>query len=192
MKSLFSILASLLLTAIIFLPKPISAQAPEKMSYQAVIRDGEGELMINSNIGMRISILQGSVDGAAVYVESQTSNTNENGLISIEIGNGTVASGAFSTIDWSVGLYFLKSETDLTGGSNYTIIGTSQLLSVPYAMHAKTVENVNDEDADPSNEIQDLQLNGTTLSITNNTNATNVDLSILQDGVDDAEADPSN
>jgi hypothetical protein len=94
---------------------------------------------------MQISILQGSASGTVVYVETQKPTTNANGLVSIEIGGGTVVNGAFATIDWANGLYFIKTETDPTGGTNYTITGTNQLLSVPYALHAKTAETVTNE-----------------------------------------------
>jgi hypothetical protein len=96
---------------------------------------------------MQISILQGSAGGTAVYVETQTPTTNANGLVSIEIGAGTVVSGDFTTIDWANGFYFIKTETDLLGGANYTITGTSQLLSVPYALHAKTAETLSGSSA---------------------------------------------
>jgi hypothetical protein len=136
MKKVFTIFVALLLTATLW------AQSPEKMSYQAVIRNSSDALVTNTEIGMQISILQGSASGTAVYVETQTPTTNANGLISIEIGTGTVESGDFATIDWANGLYFIKTETDAAGGTNYTITGTSQLLSVPYALHAKTAESV--------------------------------------------------
>lgn len=116
----------------------MQAQAPEAMSYQAVIRDVNNVLVSNSTVGMRISILQGSVNGSAVYVETQTPGSNANGLVSIQIGEGNVVTGSISDIDWVVGPYFIKTETDPTGGTNYTITGTSQLLSVPYALYAKT------------------------------------------------------
>lgn len=131
----------LLLAQIIFLSLLVSAQAPQKMSYQAVIRNASNALVVNSPVGIQISILQGSSNGNAVYVETQNPTTNDNGLISLEIGNGTVLSGAFGTIDWANGPYFIKTETDPTGGSNYTIVGTSQLLSVPYALYAETSGN---------------------------------------------------
>ena len=86
---------------------------------------------------MQISILQGSITGTPVYVETQIPTTNSNGVISIEIGNGTLISGSFSAIDWGNDTYFIKTETDVNGGSAYTITGTSQLLSVPYALYAK-------------------------------------------------------
>jgi len=112
------------------------------MSYQAVVRNSNNALVLSSVVGIQVSILQGSVSGTAVYVETQMPSTNANGLVSIEIGEGTIVSGAFSAIDWSNGPYFIKTETDPTGGSNYTITGVSQLLSVPYALHAKTAETV--------------------------------------------------
>lgn len=115
----------------------ILAQAPEKMSYQAVIRDSGDALLVSTTIGMQISILQGSSTGTAVYVETQTPTTNANGLISIEVGNGTVVSGDFTTIDWSTGSYYIQTEIDPAGGTSYTISGASQLLSVPYALFAK-------------------------------------------------------
>lgn len=127
---------SILVVAICF-STVIFAQAPEKMSYQAIIRDAGGLLVANQEIGMQISILQGAGEGSAVYSETHTVLSNENGLVSIEVGTGT-ASTEFSAIDWANGPYFLKTETDPDGGTNYTIAGTSQLLSVPYALHAQT------------------------------------------------------
>ncbi|MCD4710593.1 MAG: DUF1566 domain-containing protein [Bacteroidales bacterium] len=137
MRKLFTILVAVLLTASVF------AQSPEKMSYQAVVRNSSDQLVTDQAIGMQISILQGSATGTAIYVEIQAPTTNANGLVTLEIGNGEVVSGDFTTIDWANGPYFIKTETDPTtaGGTNYTITGTSQLLSVPYALHAKTAEN---------------------------------------------------
>ena len=136
MKKIITICAAILMTASVFLPQQASAQAPQKMSYQAVIRNSSNTLVINTQVGMQISILQGASNGTAVYVETQIPTTNTNSLVSIEIGGGTVVSGNFSTIDWANGPYFIKTETDPAGGTNYTITGTSQLLSVPYAMYA--------------------------------------------------------
>jgi hypothetical protein len=166
MKKIYTVIAGLMLTASVF------AQAPEKMSYQAVVRNTSNNLTTNQAVGMQISILQTTATGTAVYVETQTPNTNANGLVSIEIGSGTVVSGTFNTIDWSAGPYFIKTETDPTGGITYTITGTSQLMSVPYALHAKTAENVtndavNDADADPNNELQTITRTGTTVTLTN-------------------------
>jgi len=112
----------------------IFAQAPQKMSYQAVIRNTSGSLVSSSSVGMKISILQGSETGTVVYSETQTASTNANGLVSIEIAAGTVVSGTFAGINWANGPYFIKTQTDPTGGTNYTIVGSSQLLSVPYSI----------------------------------------------------------
>ncbi|MBP7103081.1 MAG: tail fiber domain-containing protein, partial [Bacteroidales bacterium] len=145
---------------------PLRAQSPEKMSYQAVIRDAENQLVVSQSIGIQISILQGSSSGTPVFVERHFPSTNSNGLVTIEIGTGTLVSGSFSTIDWSSDVYFLKTETDLNGGSNYTISGTVQLLSVPYSLHSKTAESISGTlpetdplfTASPANTINDTDI----------------------------------
>lgn len=142
MKKIITICAAILMTATVF------AQSPNKMSYQAIIRNSSNALVTSSTVGMRISILQTTPSGTAVYVETQTPTTNANGLVSIEIGGGTVVSGNFANINWANGPYFVKTETDPLGGSAYSITGSSQLLSVPYALHAKTVEIDNTQDGD--------------------------------------------
>ncbi len=128
----------LLLTFLIYLT-PGYAQAPEKMSYQAVIRNASNTLVTNQPIGMRVSILYGSPSGKEVYKEIHNPNpiTNINGLVTLEIGTGIPVRGTFASIEWSAGPYFIKIETDPAGGTDYTIIGTSQLMSVPYALYAK-------------------------------------------------------
>jgi uncharacterized protein (TIGR02145 family) len=140
MKRLFAIIVAVLFTATIW------SQSPQKMSYQAVIRNSSNVLVTSSAVGMKISILQGSATGTPVYVETQTPTTNANGLVSIEIGGGTIVSGTFAAIDWSAGTYFIKTETDPTGGTSYTISGTSQLLSVPYALLAKKAASYSETD----------------------------------------------
>jgi uncharacterized protein (TIGR02145 family) len=139
-STLFLVIA---LAAGIFIQQQTLAQAPEKMSYQAVIRNSSDQLVTSQAIGMKISILQGTSPGIIVYQETYNPNpqTNANGLVSIEIGGGIPIIGTFSAIDWALGPYFLKAETDPTGSTNYTITGTSQILSVPYALYAKTAEN---------------------------------------------------
>ena len=117
------------------------AQSPDKMSYQAVVRDSKGELVMNQPVGIRISIIQGTVNGNIVYSELQSPTTNENGLVTLEIGTG-VTGNDFASIDWAQGPYFIKTEIDPTGGTSYTITGTNQLLSVPYALYAETAEKV--------------------------------------------------
>jgi hypothetical protein len=136
MKRIIIVYALLFFTAFIF------AQAPDKLSYQAVVRNANGELIKNGEVGIRIQILQASEFGAALYAETHSITTNENGLATLEIGGGTVVTGIFATIDWANGPYFIKTEIDLTGGTNYSITGTNQLLSVPYALYAKKAETV--------------------------------------------------
>ena len=135
MKRVFALAAALLLAVMLW------AQSPEKMSYQSVVRDASNALVTNQTVGMQLSILQGTASGTAVYVETQTPTTNSNGLVSLQIGSGALVSGDFTSINWSSGLYFVKTEIDLLGGNTYTITGTSQLMSVPYALYAKTSGN---------------------------------------------------
>jgi hypothetical protein len=123
-------LANLLISSMIF------AQAPDKFNYQAVLRDASGNVRANANANVRIDILQGSATGTNVFAEAFTAQTNAFGLISLEIGNGTLVSGNFSTIDWAAGPYFIKISVD---GTEF---GTSQLLSVPYAKYAEKAGNV--------------------------------------------------
>jgi uncharacterized protein (TIGR02145 family) len=127
------------------------------MSYQAVIRDASNELVASQVVGMQISILQGSASGSSVYTETQSPTTNTNGLVSIAIGEGST-NDDFSAIDWANGPYFIKTETDPNGASDYTITGTTQLLSVPYAMHAKTAENMFSGDYDSLENKPDLSI----------------------------------
>ena len=128
---IYSIVAGLLLTASLF------AQAPQKMTYQAVVRNSSNALVQSSPVGMKVSLLQGSVTGTAIYVETHTTQTNQNGLLDIEIGGGTIVSGTYvNGIFWAGGPYFLKTEIDPLGGTNYTITSTSELLSVPYSNYS--------------------------------------------------------
>jgi hypothetical protein len=136
MKKIYTLLPALLINILCF------GQTPEKMTFQAVIRDASDVLLGNQNIGMQISIVQGSVNGNVIYSETHNPISNNNGLVNLEIGDGTVASGSFNSINWSNGPFFIKTETDPNGGSSYTIIGTSQLMSVPFALHAKVAESV--------------------------------------------------
>lgn len=127
------------------------AQAPYKMSYQAVVRNDAGVLVSNQAVGMQISILQGEEGETAVYVETHSPVANDNGLVSFEIGTGSVISGEFSAIDWSAGPYHIMIEADPSGGTTYSVTGISQLVSVPYALHAATAESLTGgvEESDP-------------------------------------------
>ncbi|MCI5057976.1 MAG: collagen-like protein, partial [Flavobacteriales bacterium] len=114
-------------------------QAPKKMSYQAVVRDASDNLIVNSSVGIQISVLQGSSNGLVVSTESQILTTNDNGLISLEVGS---AGSGFDTISWNNGPYYIKTEFDPNGGSNYSITGSSELLSVPFALHSNTAGSI--------------------------------------------------
>lgn len=133
MKKLSAFFAAVLLSISLF------AQPPQKLSYQAIVRNPLGKLVQNTSVGIRISILQGSASGTVVYTETHTPVTNVNGLVAIEIGGGTTT-GNFSSINWAMGPYFLKSETDPEGGTNYSVTGVSELLSVPYSLRALTAD----------------------------------------------------
>ena len=121
---------------ILCLQNNVHAQVPQRISYQAVMTDTADLPILNSPVGIRISILQGSPTGSPVYVETHTTTTNGNGLITLQIGGGSVVSGTFSSINWALGNYYVKTETDPNGGTSYSITGTSELLSVPYALYA--------------------------------------------------------
>ena len=160
------------------------AQAPQSFKYQAVARDISGNALVSQNIGLQISIIQTSPAGTAVYIEVHTATTNQFGLFNLELGSGFVSFGSFSSIDWGSDLHFVKVEMDETGGTSYQLMGTSQLLSVPYALYAENAGNIGD--ADSTNELQILSISGSDLTISNGNTIT------LPDSVDDADADPVN
>ena len=112
------------------------AQSPEKFTYQSIIKTSAGYLLKNQDVGLKISVLFNSSNGIAVYSEEHTVESNNNGLVTLIIGEG-VSSDVFSDIDWGGGEFFLKVEVDPEGGINYTMNQTSQLLSVPYALYAE-------------------------------------------------------
>ena len=152
----------------LFFSLNLFAQSPQLFTFQSIVRDAQNELIINTPVGVQISILQGSFNGPSVYTETHEPFTNENGLLTLEIGNGNIVSGNFNNIDWGNGPYFLKTEIDPDGGILYSIEGINQLLSVPYAMYTETAETVindqiNDADSDPSNELQVISLSSDTL-----------------------------
>jgi hypothetical protein len=170
-------------------------QAPEGFKYQAVVRDAGNTILNNQAVGLQMTIQQGSIGGTTVYQETFAPTTNTYGLVNLEIGSGTVVSGDFTTIDWSAGPYFIETAVDVTGGTSYAVMGTSQLMSVPYALHANTAENVtndlvDDADADPNNEIQAVSFSNDTLYLSNGGQVYLGTYGI--DLVDDADADAMN
>ena len=129
--TLFSLLIAVLLMA----------QAPSAFKYQTVVRDAAGNAMTSANVDFQISILETSATGPAVYVEMFSTSTNQFGLVNLEIGNGTIISGDIANVNWAGNLHFVKIEVDIFDSNGYQEMGTSQLLSVPYALNAKTAEN---------------------------------------------------
>ncbi|MBI4647515.1 MAG: hypothetical protein HY738_13235 [Bacteroidia bacterium] len=161
------------------------AQSPQAFKYQAVIRNSEGKVLYNQLVSLRISILQDSPLGDIVYVETHDIATNEYGIANLNIGEGEVVTGVFADIAWGSTSHFVKTELDITGNQQYEFIGTSQLLSVPYALYAEKAGNAADDyDKDSANEIQDLSLNGNPPPITKNGQPTQIDLSPYLDNTD--------
>lgn len=203
----------------LFFLASLGAQAPSGFRFQAVARDVDNNAMTTDNIAVRVSLLAGGPSGAVAYSERHEVTTTDLGVFDLHIGNGISLSGDINAIDWGTDNYFLKIDIDPDGGNSYVNLGASQLLSVPYAMYANEAGS-GGGDGDPTDELQNLiydpvtqtltltdgnavtlqlggggtddqtiSLSGTTLSIEGG-NA--VDLSVLQDGVDDADADPGN
>ncbi|MFD2942100.1 hypothetical protein [Flavobacterium notoginsengisoli] len=131
-------LAHILLLLFVTVTFKVFAQSPEKMSYQAIIRAQDNSLVVNSRVSLKIIVHQSTATGTTVYQETHAVNTNTNGLVSLEIGTGTIVTGDFSKIAWDKGPYYIETQVDVKGGSNYNITGVTQLLSVPYALYAKT------------------------------------------------------
>ncbi|MDT0677685.1 DUF1565 domain-containing protein [Autumnicola musiva] len=128
---------------LIFLSSNIYSQTPEKMSYQAIVRNSTDELLVNKDVNLIILIRQGSPRGTILYSEKHNTSTNRNGLVSLQIGTGLPEIGRFSNIDWSQGPYFVENQVDILNNGNFSITGISQMLSVPYALHAKSADAFN-------------------------------------------------
>ena len=135
MKKSILLLASLIVVAAVF------SQSPQALKYQAVVRDNNGNLTANQTVSFRFSIRTGTAGGTIVYQETQTVATNEFGLAVVSIGTGNTTIGTFSSIDWGNGNKYLETEIDASGGTNYAVMGTSQLVSVPYALYSARSEN---------------------------------------------------
>ena len=125
---------------LILLPIFGFSQAPQKINFQSILRNTNGEVVANKAVSLRISILSGSITGNTVYSKTHGKTTDASGLISLQIGNGTVLSGVFSAILWGNAAYFIKLEADFNGGSNYVLLGTQELMSVPYALYASKTD----------------------------------------------------
>lgn len=209
MKKLYTLTISLLLILNL-----ATAQVPQGFKYQTAIRDNNGAVIANKLVAIKLSLLTGSANGTAVYSEVHNVATNDFGVANLNVGNGTVGLGNFSNIDWGSNTFFLKTEVDINNGTNFTFMGTSQLLSVPFAMYAaKSANAADDKDKDSINEIQNISLNNNTLQL--NKNGGSVELtkydkdsqqlvlngnilsitkgnSIVLNGAVDLDADPTN
>ncbi len=144
---------------------------PDLFNYQTVLRSPQGQVLANQDVAFRMSIREGSANGNVVYQETHSTQTSELGLIALQIGGGS-STGDLSDVDWSEDTHYLQVELDPAGGNAYENLGSTQLLSVPYAMHAQSAENVDDADADPTNELQTLSLSGNSLSISQGNSVT--------------------
>ncbi|MFN8278306.1 MAG: hypothetical protein U0T84_12560 [Chitinophagales bacterium] len=132
------------------------AQIPQAINYQAVVRDNSGSIMPNKAVALKLTIRQGNSSGNAIYQERHAVTSNQLGMVNLAIGRGAALSGTFANIDWSLAPFFLEVALDVNGGTNYVVMGTQELISVPYALYAKRAE-----------EHQTLSINGNQLSISN-------------------------
>lgn len=162
MRKIFYLLSLLLVGSFTL----FGQSAPQSFKYQGVARNGA--TVVTGSIGLQLTIRSGSATGTVVYRERHFPNTNNAGVFSVNVGQGTVTAGSFSAIDWSNGIFYLQSELDPNGATTFTDLGTSQILSVPYALYAEKAASVEgDNDTDPLNEIQTLSYNGSQLSLSN-------------------------
>jgi uncharacterized protein (TIGR02145 family) len=125
---------------LVFFPIFAVAQAPQKINFQSVLRNTTGEVVSNSSVSLRISILSGTITGTSIYSETHAKTTDAGGLMSLQIGSGTVLSGVFGDINWGSSAHFIQLEADFSGGSNYVVLGTQELMSVPYALYASKTD----------------------------------------------------
>jgi len=183
----------LLLThTIVLISSAVLAQTPGLINYQAVARDSQtGAEVANQEVFLQAIVRAGGPSGTLVYQETHDGvSTNEYGLFSIQIGGGTPLSGSLLNVDWGGNTYWLEIELD--AGQGLQTMGAMQLVSVPYAMHAHTVENADDDDPDPTNELV-LQFSfdpaSSVLFLEDAGNSYSLDLSPL---IADADADPDN
>ncbi|MEO5645107.1 MAG: hypothetical protein ABIQ40_11470 [Bacteroidia bacterium] len=155
MKKIFTLLL-LSFSSIVF------AQAPQAVDYQGIARNALGNPLVNQALGIEFSIHQTSSTGLVIYEEQHFVSTNQFGLYTVKLGMGTPVTGTFSAINWSTGLYFMEVGMDITGGTNFAAAGTSQLLSVPYALYAETAGSSSGGPTGPTGPAGANGLNGAT------------------------------
>ena len=170
MRQFLTTTITLLLTSCVLL-----AQSPYMFNYQAVVRNGDGSILPGANVPLQITLRQGSASGNNIYQERHNAFTNEFGLVNIAVGDpDAVLNGSIDNINWQNGPFFIQVEMLPPGASNYSDMGTTQLLTVPYAMHASTVADKNDADANPSNELQTISKSGVTVTLSDGGGTFNV------------------
>ncbi|MEM6377110.1 MAG: tail fiber domain-containing protein [Bacteroidota bacterium] len=160
----------LLSFAILFIQIALFAQAPTAFKFQGVARDANGQVFRTTAIQLRLALIEedGSLNPPAIYQEQHTLFTSSQGVFSVNIGEGTALLGNFALADWQNNQYSLQVQFNADGSNNFIDLGKSKLLSVPYALHAESVTNSDDADADPQNEIQRLSIIGDSLVLSNN------------------------
>lgn len=158
----------LLLFILVSSSTSLLAQIPESISYQAIISDNQNQIIANSEVGIRLSILAGSPTGEELYYEERVVSTNESGLVTLHFGGDHLS----AYVNWAEPQLYIRIDVDPEGGANYQITSVNQLLSVPYAFRAQTAENVDDDDADPENELQTLSYSNNQLTISDGNTVT--------------------
>lgn len=133
---------NILLISFLLMSCLISAQSPNQLSYQAVLRNSNNTLLSSQGVSIKVNILQNSMSGDIVYSEEHNIITNSNGLATLEIGDGSVISGDFSSIEWGEDSYYIQTSIDLEGGANYILIGTTKCQSVPYSFYANSADTI--------------------------------------------------
>ena len=175
-----------LLYILLLIPFGVLAQTPQGFKYQAVIRTANGSLLTNQQVAIKTSLISGSALGNVDYSEQHNVATNGYGVASFTVGSGTLITGTYTAVNWSANDYFLKTELDIQNNGNFQLMGTSQILSVPYASHANTAtSSLVDNDTSATNEIQQLSLQGNQLILSGGG-------SVTLTGTVDLDADPSN
>ena len=190
-KLLTSLLALFVLTVGVF-----GQEVPQEITYQAVATDEDGAELVNTPLTVRVTIVSQTPSGPELWVENHAVNTDEFGLFTLQVGKGLQMGGtlgSFEDIDWGEARRFLRVEMALPPDNVFQLIDTKPMTSVPYALYAETAETAlsveGDDDGDPTNELQDLELNGNELTLSGS-DAPPVDLSNV--GGDDADANPTN
>ncbi|MEL7251914.1 MAG: tail fiber domain-containing protein [Bacteroidota bacterium] len=142
----------------------LSAQAPKQFKFQAIARDAMGSPYNNANLAVRVSMVRDGASGFIDYSERHVITTSPLGVFDLAIGNGSPISGSMEDVDWANHPYYLKIDIDPNGGTNYLNLGTSQLLSVPYAIYAG--ESGNGGGGNPTDELQELEYDPITQTLT--------------------------